>query len=128
MKSLLNKSQSVVWGMLALLAAFAIAQRVVTPSPAASDSASPIVRTRPRAPWLGPGETGEAAIQFCQCLVPHKNQCPQTFECPTCLSNNGLPYIPDNFSSYGPGEYVGRARLQHVPQYRLRVDDELELV
>ncbi len=30
------------------------------------------------------------------------------------------------FDHYGPGEYVGHARLAHVPAYRLRVDDQLE--
>ena len=34
----------------------------------------------------------------------------------------------NEFSQYGQGEYVGRARLEHVPSYRLRVDDELEFV
>jgi polysaccharide export outer membrane protein len=32
------------------------------------------------------------------------------------------------FNQYRQGEYVGRSRLEHVPQYRLRVDDELEFV
>jgi polysaccharide export outer membrane protein len=32
------------------------------------------------------------------------------------------------WQAYGHGEYVGRARLEHVPEYRLRVDDELDLV
>jgi polysaccharide export outer membrane protein len=34
----------------------------------------------------------------------------------------------NEFSQYAQGEYVGRARLEHVPSYRLRVDDELEFV
>jgi polysaccharide biosynthesis/export protein len=32
------------------------------------------------------------------------------------------------FQEYGQGEYVGRARLPHVPTYRLRVDDVLDFV
>lgn len=32
------------------------------------------------------------------------------------------------FQPYAQGEYVGRDRLAHVPSYRLRVDDTLELV
>jgi polysaccharide biosynthesis/export protein len=35
---------------------------------------------------------------------------------------------PGEFHQYGQGEYAGRARLEHVPQYRLRVDDQLEFV
>src|SRR4029079_6540647 len=32
------------------------------------------------------------------------------------------------FQEWAQGEYVGRARIAHVPAYRLRVDDQLEFV
>jgi polysaccharide export outer membrane protein len=32
------------------------------------------------------------------------------------------------FQEWAQGEYVGRARISHVPTYRLRVDDQLEFV
>jgi polysaccharide biosynthesis/export protein len=32
------------------------------------------------------------------------------------------------FQEWAQGEYVGRARLPHVPTYRLRVDDQMEFV
>src|SRR5262245_26639810 len=32
------------------------------------------------------------------------------------------------FQEWAQGEYVGRARLPHVPIYRLRVDDQLDFV
>lgn len=35
---------------------------------------------------------------------------------------------PMDWQPYAQGEYVGHYRLQHVPEYRLRVDDVLELV
>ncbi len=35
---------------------------------------------------------------------------------------------PLNWQPYAQGEYVGHARLAHVPEYRLRVDDVLEFV
>lgn len=35
---------------------------------------------------------------------------------------------PIPFETYGPGEYVGPSRMAHVPEYRIRVDDELEFV
>jgi polysaccharide biosynthesis/export protein len=38
----------------------------------------------------------------------------------------GSGILPVQFQTYGPGEYVGHARLAHVPAYRLRVDDQLE--
>jgi Periplasmic protein involved in polysaccharide export len=35
---------------------------------------------------------------------------------------------PTPWQSFGQGEYIGPARSQHVPDYQLRVDDELEFV
>jgi polysaccharide export outer membrane protein len=32
------------------------------------------------------------------------------------------------WQAYAQGEYVGHARLPHVPEYRLRVDDEIDLI
>lgn len=32
------------------------------------------------------------------------------------------------WNAYGPGEYVGPARMPHVAQYRLRVDDQMDMV
>jgi len=33
-----------------------------------------------------------------------------------------------NWQAYAQGEYVGHARLAHVPEYRLRVDDQLDMI
>ena len=33
-----------------------------------------------------------------------------------------------DFQAYAQGEYVGRARIQHVPEYRIRVDDQIAFV
>lgn len=32
------------------------------------------------------------------------------------------------WQAFGPGEYVGPSRFQHVPEYRLRVDDQIDFV
>jgi polysaccharide export outer membrane protein len=40
---------------------------------------------------------------------------------------NQLGPVPE-FQEWAQGEYVGRARLAHVPEYRLRVDDTLDFV
>ena len=32
-----------------------------------------------------------------------------------------------DWQAYAQGEYVGHARLAHVPEYRLRVDDQLDM-
>lgn len=42
------------------------------------------------------------------------------------LGWNAVGPIP--WQAFGPGEYVGHERTAHVPQYRLRVDDEIEFV
>jgi polysaccharide export outer membrane protein len=45
--------------------------------------------------------------------------------------NGPIPWcaqMPMNFQPYAQGEYTGHARLEHVPEYRLRVDDQLEFI
>ncbi len=32
------------------------------------------------------------------------------------------------WQAYAQGEYVGHARTEHVPEYRLRVDDQLDML
>ncbi len=51
------------------------------------------------------------------------NHCPPGFE----ATWDAMTITPD-FQEWAQGEYVGRARLPHVPVYRLRVDDQLEFV
>jgi polysaccharide biosynthesis/export protein len=38
------------------------------------------------------------------------------------------PFAPLEFQKYAQGEYVGRARMQHVPEYRLRPDDQIDFI
>ena len=47
-----------------------------------------------------------------------------------CCCENGRwrQAMPVDFSPYAQGEYVGPHRSQHVDRYRLRVDDEINLV
>lgn len=86
-----------------------------------------------RAPWQMPDVTGENRIQLCQVLSPADPcpipavDCTRSGDC-ECESGWGaLGPVPD-FQEYAQGEYVGRARLPHVPVYRLRVDDILDFV
>ncbi|HEV3137336.1 MAG TPA: polysaccharide biosynthesis/export family protein [Pirellulales bacterium] len=51
------------------------------------------------------------------------NHCPPGYE----ATWNALGPVAE-FQEYAQGEYVGRARLPHVPTYRLRVDDVLDFV
>jgi polysaccharide export outer membrane protein len=72
-------------------------------------------------------------IQLCQVLSPADpnpipgvdcvNHCPPGYE----ATWDALGPVAE-FQEWAQGEYVGRARLPHVPTYRLRVDDQLEFV
>lgn len=68
-------------------------------------------------PVLSPGDPNP--IPAVDCV----NHCPPGYE----ATWNALGPVW-GFQEYGQGEYVGRARLPHVPTYRLRVDDSLEFV
>ncbi len=79
------------------------------------------------------GATGQNPIQLCQALSPAD---PNPIPAGDCFRNcppgyeanwNALGPVPD-FQEFAQGEYVGRARLPHVPTYRLRVDDVLDFV
>ena len=73
-------------------------------------------------------------IQLCQVLTPaDPNPIPAvdcfTRDCPPDGAG-GWDYMGPvmGFQEWAQGEYVGRARLPHVPTYRLRVDDSLDFV
>ncbi|MEX0677146.1 MAG: polysaccharide biosynthesis/export family protein [Pirellulales bacterium] len=86
-----------------------------------------------RAPWQPPDVSGENGVQFCQYLTraaPNPTpaiDCNGTDPCCTQRGWKALGPAPD-FQQWAQGEYAGRARLPHVPTYRLRVDDKLEFV
>lgn len=74
-----------------------------------------------------------ARVQLCQVITPAM-PCPVPgidCSCGSCAACGGAGWQalgPAPFQLYGQGEYVARARLEHVPVYRLRVDDELDVV
>ena len=77
--------------------------------------------------------TPQNPIQLCQMLTPADpnpipavdcvRHCPPGYE----ATWNALGPVSE-FQEWAQGEYVGRARLPHVPTYRLRVDDQMEFV
>lgn len=79
----------------------------------------------------------ENQIVRCQCLGDGSG-CARTFcgvDCADGRCGNCGPgearwnaWRPIPWQALGPGEYVGPARMQHVPEYRLRVDDTLEFI
>ena len=71
-----------------------------------------------------------SSIHLCQALG-------QGSSCPTVgVDCGGGPCCDSDWNSRGPipwevfaqGEYVGPARLAHLPEYRIRVDDRIELI
>ncbi len=67
-------------------------------------------------------------IRLCQALGPAA-PCPIcAVDGSTCCRKCWQSARIIDWQAYAQGEYVGHARLPHVPEYRLRVDDELDLV
>jgi len=70
-------------------------------------------------------------VQLCQALGPAApcNICAVDGSCCDCRRWGGWERARAiAWQAYAQGEYVGHARTAHVPEYRLRVDDELDLV
>ena len=77
--------------------------------------------------------TGTAAMDsvvLCQALGPAAPYPIKGLDCADgrCGELNWQAARPINWQRYAQGEYVGHARLAHVNNYRLRVDDELEFI
>jgi polysaccharide export outer membrane protein len=69
------------------------------------------------------GPTGTGAIELCQHVSGSRPPLVARSDLPPWASAGHGPQHP-----YGQGSYVEPGRTAHVPEYRLRVDDELELV
>ncbi|MBN1395725.1 MAG: polysaccharide biosynthesis/export family protein [Pirellulales bacterium] len=69
-------------------------------------------------------------IILCQALGPAAPCDIRGVDCSTCrCSRRGWEACRAiQWQAYAQGEYVGHARLAHVPEYRLRVDDKLDMV
>jgi len=74
---------------------------------------------------------GQGAIQLCQAVCGPGSRrftgvdCRQ---CDPCGEPNWINQRPIPWEMYAQGEYVGPYRTRHVPEYRLRVDDQLDFV
>jgi len=83
---------------------------------------------------VAPALPSDEAVQLCQVLTPAD---PNPIPAVDCFNSNCGPCAEAGWGAMGPvegfqewaqGEYVGRARIAHVPTYRLRVDDVLDFV
>jgi polysaccharide export outer membrane protein len=75
----------------------------------------------------GPGPSSPAAVTPPSVLV--NGRAPSSRPGSAALGNNGgetARWL--DWQNYAQGEYVAHARTVHVPQYRLRVDDQLQLI
>lgn len=77
---------------------------------------------------LPPEERHE--ILLCQSLGPAApcNICGIDGSTCSCRRRGWEQMRAINWQAYAQGEYVGHARTAHVPEYRLRVDDQLDMI
>ena len=70
----------------------------------------------------GPALSATTRSAICpRCGVDSATQC-------CCQNGNWRQSVPIDFDTFGQGEYIGPHRTHHVPRYRVRVDDQVELV
>jgi len=78
----------------------------------------------------GPGPEPRV-VQLCQALGPAA-PCPIcAVDCSTCQPGRCGGWEAARaiaWQAFAQGEYVGHERIAHVPEYRLRVDDQLDLI
>jgi polysaccharide export outer membrane protein len=115
--------------MLAAAAALAgLAICVFVPSIAGP---GPIDHATPGAAEIA-DEHFDPRVQPCQVLTPADPYPIPAIDCNACrdCGKCGWKALGPtmDFQEWAQGEYVGRARLPHVPEYRLRVDDVLDFV
>lgn len=72
---------------------------------------------------------GQNKILQCQALGPAAPYDIHGIDCASgCCCGRGWEALRAiNWQAFAQGEYVGHARLPHVPEYRLRVDDNLDM-
>jgi polysaccharide biosynthesis/export protein len=106
---------------------------------AVAKSGLPAVVSQPQLSDARPGQSGVALrtsqqsqnILLCQALGPAApcNICGvDCSNCPRGCCNRWEHARAIAWQAYAQGEYVGHARLAHVPEYRLRVDDQLDML
>lgn len=125
-------AQSLIWP-LALIALSGLALAGPTLRQAQAEERAAQTDAASRHNHVVPILPGDEPIQLCQALAPADPHAIPAVDCVNDCSPDG----PFGWNAMGPvaefqewaqGEYVGRARLPHVPTYRLRVDDQLNFV
>lgn len=104
-----------------------------TPSAESGAASRLTIPTYPQAAQVGTIQTaaGRETIQLCQAISPAS---PYAIDGVDGFSGDGCGEThwnarqPIDFNTFGQGEYIGPFRSPHVPQYRVRVGDQLEFV
>jgi polysaccharide export outer membrane protein len=88
---------------------------------------APVHARSPKGRTVPPEQRHE--VMLCQALGPAASRNVCAVDCAAgCCGNRWERLRAFQWEQYAQGEYAGPARLPHVPEYRLRVDDELDLV
>lgn len=120
------------FGAAAALAAIAALGAFFT-----AGNAAPTSQRAPQADAAAPSSElaiVDSQVQPCQMISPAAPFLTPSIDCNhnPCVRDKACDWkqlgpVPE-FQEWAQGEYVGRARLAHVPEYRLRVDDTLDFV
>jgi polysaccharide biosynthesis/export protein len=108
------------------LAAVETPQTAAPTDAAAPADVGPADAPSPRVALRAPEERHE--ILLCQALGPAAPYDIRGVDCAGCNCGRRWEAMRAiDWQAYAQGEYVGHARLAHVPEYRLRVDDQLDM-
>ncbi|MHB1034141.1 MAG: polysaccharide biosynthesis/export family protein [Pirellulales bacterium] len=102
------------------------------PKPATDDLGARYDRSQPPgASQSRPTVHRDGAFQLCQALGPAAPYCIHGVDCAACVQCREQGWEAMRaiaWQAYAQGEYVGHARTEHVPEYRIRVDDLIDFL
>ena len=109
---------------LGILAGVGWSRSLVEPA-SVTTASSP--SARPQVPSKPPQVTTQSEIQLCQAVLPVL--CGVDCQgCGNCREARWQASQPIPREVFAQGEYIGPARTAHVPEYRLRVDDQMDFI
>ena len=113
-------------------AALFAATRAPCPTSAAESSelGTLTLHSKPHSKLCIPHSVNTQSITLCQFTGPATGECVRGIDCANgvCGDTSWKNTATSPWPTYAQGEYVGHERTPHVPEYRLRPDDQLEFV
>ena len=105
---------------------------ITTRAPSPTSAAEPAAHSKPASPehFYAQSTIDPQSITLCQFTGPVAGECVQGVDCTNgvCGDHSWKNSATAPWPTYAQGEYVGHERTPHVPEYRLRPDDQLEFV